>query len=175
MPQLGRRLRTGTMLLAYAVLLAACGQEARREAETAAVPVRQLVAQLSNHPKWRDGQGRCLCVGLYREEAVEDFPAGLLGAEFARHHWVRNWSECAPYYMRAKGLKDCGGGMTDYVCSVASRTDLPSGTSRVLCHVAGQSKALQTEYLQDEYDVTNRDGAYAVHAVNLKATRKLYD
>jgi hypothetical protein len=157
------------------MLLAACGRNSQREAEIAAAPVRQLVAQLSNHPKWRDGQGRCLCVGLYREETVEDFPAGLLNAEFSRHHWVRNWSECAPYYARAKGMKDCHGGMTDYICSVADRPGLPSGTSRVLCHVAGQSEALQKEYLQDEFDVTSQNGTHTVHAVSLKATGMLRD
>jgi hypothetical protein len=163
------------VFLSCSVLLAACGRESRREAETAAAPVRQVVAQLSSHAKWRNGQGRCLCVGLFREEAVEDFPNGLLNDELSRHSWVRKWSDCAPYYARSKGPKGCEGGMTDYICSVANRTDMPSGTSRVLCHVAGQSKALQDEYLQDEYDVTNRDGAYSVRAVSRKAMSKLYD
>lgn len=172
MPQLGRGLRTG-MLVGVALLLAACGREAEREAETAAAPVRQIVARLSNHPEWQGGAEKCFCVGMFRGDVVEDFPAGLLAAEFSRHRWLRNWSECEQHYGRATRLKGCGGGMTDYVCSVAERSDLPAGTSRVLCHAAGESKALQAEYLQDEYDVTRNDNTLVVRPVGQKATAKL--
>jgi len=140
-----------------------------------AAPVRHVVASLSHNGAWKPG--KCLCVGHFREDAVEDFPAGILDAEFAGHPWLHKWSECEPYYGRANNLKGCGGGMVDFVCSVSERTDLPSGTARVLCHVNGQSEALQREgYLQDEYDVTLADdGQYVVHPVSLKGTGKIHE
>lgn len=173
MPQLGRRLRMGT-LVAAALVLAGCGQSDRREAETAAAPVRQVVERLSNRPEWVTG--KCLCVGMFREDAVEDFPAGLLQPEFARHAWLHNWSECEPHYSRPDRLNGCGGGMVDFVCSISERRDLPQGTTRVLCHVNGQSEALQKEgYLQDEYDVTLKDGRYVARPVSLKGTSKIHE
>jgi len=99
----------------------------------------------------------------------------VLDGEFASHPWLRKWSECAPYYGRAKNLKGCSAGMTDFICSVVERSDLPKGTARVLCHVNGEDEALQQEYLQDEYDVTLDNGAYRVRPVSLKGTGKLHE
>ena len=158
--------RTLLVLAAYA-LLAGCGPGERREAELAAAPVRRVVTALSVHPQWQAGQ--CLCVGLFRGETVEDFPAGILDVEYARHRWVRPWSECAPLYGRKKGLAGCEGGMTDYICGVAERHDLPQGTARVRCHVNGKN-----ELLLDEYDVTGGD-SLAVKRVLSNAFDRLHE
>jgi hypothetical protein len=166
MPQLGSMMRRGLVLAAAALLLASCGRNAEREAELSAAPVHRVVAMLSQHPGWK--QGRCLCVGQFTGDSVEDFPAGLLAAEFARHNWVRNWSECAPNYGRLKGIAQCRAGMTDYVCSVADKADLPSGTTRVECHINAKN-----ELLFDEYDVSRGDGGLVVHPVSLKASERL--
>ena len=175
MPQLAHALRTGSALAVCALVLAACGQEVPREAAQAVAPVRLVVDQLSRHSKWRDGAGRCLCVGFFRDEDVEDFPASLLDDMRARHAWVHNWSECAPYYGRKANLNGCGSGKTDYICIVAAGSNSPPGTARVLCHAAGDSKALQDEYLQDEYAVSEKDGTFAARAVSQKALVKLYE
>jgi hypothetical protein len=107
---------------------------------------------------------------------VEDFPAGLLDAEFAKYPFLRQWTACEPYYARAAKAKGCEAGMTDFICSVSERTDLPKGTARVLCHVSGQSEALQKAgYLQDEYDVTEKGGALVVTAVSLKGSGKIHE
>lgn len=168
MPQLGRALRTGMMLVLG--VLAACGRSEQREAETAAAPVRHVVDRLSNQAKWLKVPAKCLCVGLFRGDDVVDFPAGVLGDEFARHRWLRNWSECAPMYGQKQGLADCRGGMSDYICSVADRPDQPAGTERVMCHVNGEN-----ELLLDEYDVMRNDNGLVVHPVSLKASAKLHE
>jgi hypothetical protein len=163
MPQIERVLRTG-LALATALMLTSCGRNANQEAELAAAPVRHIVAALSQHPNWKPG--KCLCVGQFTGDAVEDFPTGILKPEFSSHPWVRNWSECAPYYGRSHGLAQCNAGMTDYICSVTERSDLPSGTTRVECHINGKN-----ELLFDEYDVA-ADG-FVVRPVSLKASEKL--
>jgi hypothetical protein len=165
MPQFERGLRTG-LALAAALILTSCGRNAQHEAELSAAPVRHIVAALSQHPNWTPG--KCLCVGQFTGDAVEDFPAGVLKAEFASHPWVRNWSECAPYYGRTRGLAQCKAGMTDYICSVMERSDLPSGTTRVECHINGKN-----ELLFDEYDVA--DDGQRVRPVSLKASEKLHE
>jgi hypothetical protein len=172
MPQLARALRMGMALTAM-LALAACGRSEEQEIAVSAAPVRHVVASLAQHGAWKSGN--CLCVGHFREDVVEDFPAGVLDGEFARHPWLRKWSECAPYYGRAKNLKGCAVGMTDFICSVAERSDLPKGTARVLCHVNGEDEALQQEYLQDEYDVTFDNGTYHVRPVSLKGTGILHE
>lgn len=163
MPQIVHVLRTG-LALAAALILTSCGRNAQHEAELSAAPVKHIVAALSQHPNWKPG--KCLCVGQFTGDAVEDFPSGVLKAEFARHPWMRNWSECAPYYGRVHGLAQCKEGMADYICSVAERSDLPSGTTRVECHINGKN-----ELLFDEYDVT--DDGQQVRPVSLKASEKL--
>jgi hypothetical protein len=170
MPQLAHALRTGSALLLGALVLAACGRGDQREAEAAAAPVRHVVDRLSTHPNWLKQPAKCLCVGLFRGEDVVDFPAGSLDDEFARHRWLRNWSECAPMYGRKHGLADCRGGMTDYICSVADQAGLPPGTVRVMCHVNGEN-----ELLLDEYDVSGSEGALSVRPVSQKATSKLHE
>jgi hypothetical protein len=154
-----------------ALLLAACGRSEQEEIAISAAPVRTAVASLAQHHVLKPG--RCLCVGHFREDAVEDFPAGLLEAEYARYPWLHKWSECEPYYGRVQGPMGCSEGMTDFICSVAVRKDLPKGTARVLCHVNGESVALQQEYLQDEYEVTKADGRYRVRPVSLKGSGQL--
>jgi hypothetical protein len=156
------------LLLAGVLVLAACDQGARREAETSAAPVRQLVEKLSAHPNWHKQPPRCLCVGLFRADDVADFPGGVLDDVFSRHRWVRNWSECAPMYGKKKGLADCRGGMIDYICSTVERTGLPAGTTRVECHVNGEN-----ELLLDEYDVARNDSGLSVKPVSKKASAKL--
>ena len=168
MPQLAHALRTGLAL--GALVLAACGRGGEREAEAAAAPVRQLVDRLSTHPNWLKQPAKCLCVGFFRGEDVIDFPAGILDDEFARHRWLRKWSECAPMYGRKHGLAVCRGGMSDYICSVADRPGLPQGTMRVMCHVNGEN-----ELLLDEYDVSGNEGALSVRPVSQKATSKLHE
>jgi hypothetical protein len=173
MPQIGRGLRW-RLLAILALALAACGRSAHKEIELSAAPVRHVVASLAKNDQWKPG--KCLCVGHYRDEAVEDFPPGLLDAEFAKHRFLRKWSQCEPYYGRAAKAKGCEGGMTDFICSVAERSDLPSGTARVLCHVNGESEALQKAgYLQDEYDVTEENGSLVVKPVSLNGTGKIHE
>jgi hypothetical protein len=169
MPHSASALRIGMAFLT--VFLAGCGRSEEEEAAIAAAPVRTVVASLAQHRVLKPG--RCLCVGHFRADAVEDFPAGLLAEEFAKHPWLHKWSECEPYYGSIRGPMGCNEGMTDFICSVAERQDLPKGTSRVLCHVNGESEALQKEYLQDEYDVTYADGRYRVRPVSLKGSGQL--
>lgn len=173
MPQIGRPMRcalAGILVL----VLAACGRSAHQEIELAAAPVRTVSAGLAKNPLWKPG--KCLCVGHYRAEAVEDFPPGLLDAEFAKHRFLRQWTACEPYYARRAKAKGCEAGMVDFICSVAERSDMPKGTARVLCHVSGQSEALQKAgYLQDEYDVTERDSALVVTPVSLKGSEKMHE
>jgi hypothetical protein len=115
-------------------------------------------------------------VGHFREEAVEDFPAGVLDGEFARYGWLRKWSDCAPYYGRAKDLKGCERGMTDFICSVSDKKAASEKAMRVLCHVNGESEGLrEAGYLQDEYDVTNADGSYSVQPLTLKGSHKIHE
>lgn len=166
MPQVTPALRTGMVLAAAALLLISCGPNDQRQAELSAAPVRRVVAMLSLHPNWKPG--RCLCVGQFNKDAVEDFPAGLLSAEFTAHKWVRNWSECAPNYGRAKGIAQCGAGMTDYICSVAEKPGLPSGTTRVECHINAKN-----ELLFDEYDVSTGDDGFVVRPISQKASERL--
>ena len=160
MPYTARALRMGMVLLA----LAGCGRSADEEIALSAAPVHTVVAALSKPGAWKPG--KCLCVGHFREDAVEDFPAGVLDAEYAAHPWLHKWSECAPYYGRVQGPMGCAEGMTDFICSVSERSDLPKGTARVLCHVNGESEALKWQYLQDEYDVTFANGRYSVRPVS---------
>ncbi len=166
MAQFASALRRGLALAGAVLLLASCGRSAQREAELSAAPVRRVVAALSQSPAWQPG--RCLCVGQFTGDAVQDFPPGLLTAEFAAHKWVRNWSECAPNYGRVKGLAQCPRGMSDYICSTSEAAGLPSGTTRVQCHVNGKN-----ELLFDEYNVSRRGGQFVAHPVSLNATRKL--
>ncbi len=166
MPQTGRVMRNSLVLAVAGLLLAACGPSADHEAETAAAPVRLAVASLVNKPTWK--QSRCLCVGLFRNDTVEDFPPNTLKDEFARHPWLRKWSECAPLYGSRKSLVQCKAGMTDYICSTAERAGLPAGTTRVICHVNGKN-----ELLFDEYDVTQQGSGLVVHSVSVKALPKL--
>jgi len=174
MPQIGRGLRwccAGALLLGT---LASCGRSARQEVELSAAPVRHVVAAIAKSGSWKPG--KCLCVGHFREEEVEDFPAGLLDAEFARHSFLRKWSECAPFYGMVKKPKGCAAGLTDFICSVSERSDLPKGTARVLCHVNGESEAMQKAgYLQDEYDVTEDDGTIRVRPVSLKGSGQIHE
>ncbi len=175
MPQI----RSGSLLrlrlLPVLVLLLASGcDRADQDVARAAAPVRIVAASLAKNPQWKPG--KCLCVGHYREDAVEDFPAALLAGEFARHRFLRNWSACEAFYGRVAKAKGCEAGMTDFICSVSERTDLPSGTARVLCHVNGQSEALQKAgYLQDEYDVTDKDGTLVVSPVSLSGSGKIHE
>lgn len=173
MPQIGRGLRW-CLLAVLALALTACGRSADKEIALSAAPVRQVVASLAHNSQWKPG--KCLCVGHYRDEVVEDFPPGLLDAEFAKHPFLRKWSACEPYYGRVAKAKGCEGGMTDFICSVSERSDLPGGTARVLCHVNGESEALQKEgYLQDEYDVREEGGSLVVKPVSLKGTGKIHE
>lgn len=171
MPQFARGMRTG-LLIAVAVLVISCGRSKDEETALSAAPIRHVVASAAS--KWQPG--KCLCVGHFREDAVEDFPPGLLDAEYARHPWLRKWSDCEASYGQAKRLKGCSGGLTDFICSVSERNDLPRGVARVICHVSGESEAMQREgYLQDEYDVTADDGRYTVHPVSQKASDKIHE
>jgi hypothetical protein len=174
MPYFGRGMRT-CLLLAAALLVASCGRSKDEEIAASAAPVRQVVALLS----LRGGMlaDRCLCVGHFREDAMEDFPAGVLDAEYARHPWLRKLSTCEAYYGRAKRLKGCSQGLTEFICSVSDRSDLPRGTTRVICHVNGESEAMRKEgYLQDEYYVTqSADGSYVAGAISRKASDKIHE
>jgi hypothetical protein len=171
MPQIERAVRLSLVL---ALALAGCGRGAHQEIELAAAPVRTVAASLAKNPLWTPG--KCLCVGHYREDAVEDFPAGLIDAEFAKHRFLRKWSACEPYYARKAKAKGCESGMTDFICSVSERSDLPKSTARVLCHINGQSEALQKAgYLQDEYDVTEKDGTLVVTPVNLTGSGRIHE
>lgn len=166
MPQTGRGMRNCLILAVAGLFLAACGPNADQEAQTAAAPVRLAVASLVKKPTWK--KARCLCVGMFRNDTVEDFPKSVLKDEFAQYSWVRNWSECAPLYGRHKGLAQCKEGMTDYICSTAERDGLPAGTTRVICHVNGKN-----ELLSDEYDVSGQGGSLVVHPISVKALPKL--
>jgi hypothetical protein len=171
MPQVGRALR---LSLVAVLVLAGCGPRTPRESEIAAAPVRLVAGKLAKNPLWKPG--KCLCVGEFREDVVRDFPADLLGEEFAAYRFLRPWSACEPYYHRKARAQGCQGGMTDFICSVADRDGLPKGTARVLCHVNGQSEALQKAgYLQDEYDITEKDGKLVVKAVSLKGTGMIHE
>lgn len=171
MPQIRRVVRLSLVL---ALAVAGCGRSAHQEIELAAAPVRTVAISLAKNPEWKPG--KCLCVGHYREDTVEDFPAGLLDAEFAKHRFLRKWSQCEPYYARKAKAKGCEGGMTDFICSVSERSDLPKGTARVLCHINGQSEALQKAgYLQDEYDVAEKDGALVVTPVSLTGSGRIHE
>ena len=168
MPQIGYGLRNSLSLAMAGLLLVACGPKADPEAELAAAPVRHAVATLEKSAKWQ--KGKCLCAGIFRGETVEDFPAGLLKAEFDSHPWLRNWSECSVHYVKKSGIPQCKAGMTDYVCSTAVRPDLPAGTTRVLCHVNGKN-----ELLFDEYDVTQQEDGLSVKPISVKALYKTYE
>lgn len=172
MPHFGGMVRTG-LLLAAALVVTSCGRSPEEETALSAAPVRQVVASVAD--KWH--AGRCLCVGHFRQDAVEDFPPDLLRAEFAKHRWLRNWSQCDAHYGNPKSLKGCEGGMTDFICSVSDRADLPRGTSQVICHVSGQSEAMRKEgYLQDEYHVTQAaDGSYIVGSISQKGSAKIHE
>lgn len=171
MPQFGR-VGGMALLVAAALLVTSCGRSKDEETALSAAPVRYVVTSAAG--KWQTG--KCLCVGHFREDAVEDFPSGLLDAEYARHPWLRKWSQCEASYGQAKRLKGCSGGLTDFICSVSERTDLPHGTARVICHVNGESEAMQKEgYLQDEYDVSTDDGRYGVHPVSQRASDKIHE
>jgi hypothetical protein len=171
MPQIGRAARLCFVGL-LATMLASCGRSAEQETALAAAPVRQVAASLARNPAW--APGRCLCAGHFRDEGIEDFPPGLIDGEYARYPFLRKWSECAPYYGRVANFKGCEKGMTDFICSVADREGLPKGTARVLCHVNGESEAMRKAgYLQDEYDVTEKDGALSVKPVSLKGSGKI--
>lgn len=173
MPQIGRAMRLSLVAVA-GLALTACGRSSSKEIALAAAPVREVASSLAKNTQWRPG--KCLCVGHYREDAVEDFPAGLLEAEFVKYRFLRPWSACEPYYGRAAKAKGCEAGMTDFICSVAERTDLPPATARVICHVNGQSEALQKAgYLQDEYDVTEEGGALKVRAVSLTGSGWIHE
>ena len=151
------------LILGFAgIVLAACGRDGDNEAETNAAPVRLAVVSLVKNPALR--RDKCLCVGLFRGETVEDFPPAVLKATFAAHPWVRNWSECAPLYGSSKRPAQCKGGMTDYICSTAQREGLPAGTTRVICHVNGKN-----QLLFDEYDVMRQGGGLVAHPVSVKA------
>lgn len=170
MPQFSPLMRWSLALL---LLAAGCGRSPQEEIALSAAPVRHVAAKLSQSGKWIPG--RCLCVGHFREDAVEDFPAGVLDADYAAHPFLRKWSDCAPYYGRAKSLKGCEEGMTDFICSVSEQAGA-SGAARVLCHINGESEAMQKEgYLQDDYDVTKKDGGYEVHPVNVKGSAKIHE
>lgn len=162
MPQTGHRMRNCLVFGVAGLLLVACGPGGDREAETVAAPVRMAIASLANNPSWK--QDKCLCVGMFRGDTVEDFPPEVLKETFARHPFVRNWSECAPLYGRSKGLAQCKGGMRDYICSTAEREGLPAGTTRVICHVNGKN-----QLLSDEYDVTRQDEGFVARPINVKA------
>lgn len=162
MPQIRRGVKNSLVLAMAGLMLAACGPKSDPEAELTAAPVRFAVSALEKNAKWQ--KGRCLCAGIFRGEAVEDFPAGLLQAEFSSHPWLRNWSECSVHYGKKQGLAQCKAGMTDYICSTAVRSDLPAGTTRVLCHVNGKN-----ELLFDEYDVTRQEDGLHVKPINVKA------
>lgn len=170
MPHFWGMVRTGLLVVAL-LAVTSCGRSKEEETALSAAPVRQVVATVAG--KWQ--AGRCLCVGHFREDAVEDFPPGLLDAEFSRHRWLRKWSECEAVYGSAKRLPGCSAGLTEFICSVSERSDLPRGTSRVICHVSGESEAMRKEgYLQDEYDVRQaEDGSYVVLAVSLKGSTKI--
>jgi hypothetical protein len=168
MPQIRVRVKTSLALLMAGFLLGSCGKPADREAELVAAPIRYAIADLAKNPKWE--KGRCLCAAIFRGEAVEDLPKDLLQAEFATHPWVRNWSECAVHYGKKDGIAVCKAGMTDYICSTATRNDLPAGTTRVLCHVNGKN-----ELLFDEYDVTRQEERLTVKVLSMKSLTKTYD
>ncbi len=173
MPQIGHGLRW-RFVAVLALVLTACGRSVDKEIALSAAPVRLVAASLAKNSAWKPG--KCLCVGHYRDEAVEDFPPGLLDAEFTKHRFLRKWSACEPYYGRVAKFKGCEGGMTDFICSVSERTDLPSGTARVLCHVNGESEALQKAgYVQDEYDVTEDGDRLVVKPVSLNGTGKIHE
>jgi hypothetical protein len=159
--------------LAVLLLAGGCGR-AHKEIAIAAAPVHDVAVRLSKNPQW--GPGKCLCVGHYRADAVEDFPAGLIDADLARYPFLRRWTACEPYYSRAAKAKGCEAGMVDFICSVAERKDLPKGTARVFCHVNGQSEALQKAgYLQDEYDVSEKDGTLTVTPVSLSGSGMIHE
>lgn len=168
MPQIAGKVKNAVVLALLGLMLAACEQNADREAETAAAPVRHVVTALAKSPQW--AKGKCLCAGLFRGEAVEDFPAGLLAGEFKAHPFLRNWSECAALYGKKQGLSQCKAGMIDYICSTAERADLPAGTTRVMCHVNGKN-----ELLFDEYDVTRQEDRLTVTPISVKALYKTYE
>lgn len=171
MPQVGRALR---LSLVAVLALAGCGPKTPRESEIAAAPVRLVAATLAKNPEWKPG--KCLCVGEFREDTVRDFPEGVLSEAFAAHRFLRNWSACEPYYHRKAKAQGCEGGMTDFICSIADRQGQPKGTARVLCHVNGQSEALQKAgYLQDEYDITDKDGKLVVKPISLKGTGMIHE
>lgn len=173
MAQLSRAWRTG-MALGAVLFVCACGRSEDEEIGASAAPVRHVASVLAQRRAWTPG--KCLCVGHFREDAVEDFPAGVLDAEFARYPWLKKWSACAPYYGRAKDLKGCEGGMTDFICSISEKAESSSGALRVLCHVNGESESLRREgYLQDEYDVTRGDDGYRVTPVSLKGTHRIHE
>jgi hypothetical protein len=163
-----------SLALALAAVLFACGRSEQQEVEIAAAPVRALVAKLDGSGKWPDG--RCLCVGHFRDEAVRDFPAGVLDGEFARHRWLRRWSDCEAHYGRMRRPPGCQGGLVDYVCSLTRKDDSPRGTERVVCHVNGQSEALQAAgYLADEYDVREEGGRQVVHPVSVGGSSRIHE
>lgn len=174
MPYFGRGMRTG-LLLAATFLVTSCGRSQDEETTASAAPVRQVVALLA----LRGGlpAERCLCVGHFREDAAEDFPAGVLDGEYVRHPWLRKLSTCEAYYGRAKRLKGCSQGLTEFICSVSERSGLPRGTMRVVCHVNGESEAMRKEgYLQDEYYVTkSADGSYVAGAISQKGSDKIHE
>lgn len=173
MPQIGPLMRFSLALVLAAVLFG-CGRSEREETEIAAAPVRALVATLAKDGRWP--ADRCLCVGQYRADEVQDFPAGVLDGEFARHRWLRRWSDCEAHYGALRRPPGCQGGMTDFVCSLTERSDLPHGTARVVCHVNGQSEALQAAgYLADEYDVREENGRLTVHPVSLGGSSRIHE
>ena len=156
------------LVLAASALLAGCGPNERREAELSAAPVLKLVDSLAVHPKWQEG--RCLCVGHFLGEAVEDFPEDMFAGLYARHRWLRRWTECAPLYGKKKGLPMCRVSMIDYICGVTEHPDLPKGTSRVKCFVNGKN-----ELLIDEYNVTEKGGRLEAARVVSTAFQKLHE
>lgn len=173
MPQIGGVVRW-SLVLVLAGGLASCGRDAQLEVERSAAPVRYVAAALAKDKRW--APGKCLCAGHFRDETIENFPAGLLDVEFQRYPFLRNWADCAPFYGRVKNMKGCEAGMVDYVCSVAKRPGLPEGTVRVLCHVSGESEALQKAgYLRDEFDVTGADGMLRAEPVSLQGSGMIHE
>jgi len=124
--------------------------------------------------QWKPG--KCLCVGHFREEAVEDFPAGLLDTEFARFGFLRQWSTCAPYYGMVKKPKGCGAGLTEFICSVSERTDLPKYSPRALPRQR-RNEAMQKGgiFARRIRLSARRAKGYRVHPVSLKGSGKIHE
>jgi hypothetical protein len=143
----------GSVLVASCLVLAGCGPKDTTDAQASAAPVRQMEAFIKAPPK------NGICVG-FRSEAgkpVEDFPAGVLDAEYGKNKWMKRASTC-PDPVAHKPDPTQYGYMT---CGVTTR-DASNLPQKVTCVLQG------TRDSTVEYDVgKDASGQFTIQAAHV--------